>query len=305
MNCFINGEITLNKEYMKSVTIIIPTTCEKTRSKQILRAIKSVLCQELVKIELIIVVNGKKYDKVLFDSLINNAELSVFYLEEGNVSLARKEGVKHISGEYFGFLDDDDEFLPKALFSRVKAMEQDAEIDVVVTNGFFYKDIDIPLVDDDLKSKIYEDPASSFFECNWFASPASLFRVKTIEPYLFDFEFKYFEWTYLFFLLIMYNKNIKYVHTETYRVHENNSSSASKSIEYKIAYSGFLKELKKLNLSKNIKNKIRQKYIVSLNTLANHFLENNNKKEALISHFKCLINGGWRYLPYTRKLFLG
>ncbi len=288
---------------MKSVTTIIPTTCEKSRSELILRAINSVLDQEGVKLEVIIVVNGKKYDTALLDSIKNNHQLKVIYIPKGNVSFARSEGIKYVTSDYFGFLDDDDEYLQHSLSTRANEMEREPGIDVIVTNGYIHEDADTLLVDNHIENKIKQDLALSFFERNWFASPASLFRKNTVAESIFEFDFKYFEWTYLFFRLITEQKKIKYSDSITYRKYENNSLSISKSLDYRLALPDFLLELYKLPLATNIKDRIRKKYQMSLNLTSNYYLDNNKRKQAIMFHVKCLLNGGWQYLPYTRKLF--
>mgnify|MGYP000007253688 CR=1 FL=1 len=287
---------------MNSVSIIIATTCQASRSKSLLRAIGSVLGQENVRSEVIVVVNGEGYDHELFDCLNKNNQLKVVYRREANVSLARYEGVGHVTSEYFGFLDDDDEYLHHSLSRRVNEMEGDADIDVIVTNGYVHKGTDKLLVGDILQNKIEQNLVLSFFDVNWFSSSSSLFRRRTVSQRVFEFDFKYFEWTYLFCQLIIEKKNIKYCDAVTYRIHVNNSCSASKSEAYSLAQPEFLLELYQLPLKKEIKVKIKKKYQTSLNVISAYYLDNNKRKEAVRFHVRCLRNGGWGYITYTRKL---
>lgn len=287
-----------------AVTVIIPTTCEEKRFQFLDRAITSVLNQNDLTLDVIIVVNGDKFDNSLLDHLEKNTKLRIIRLAEGNVSIARYVGVCEARGDFFCFLDDDDEFLPDAIYQRIILFSHNPEADVVVTNGYIYTDHDEPLVPDFLKSEIDKDPSKSFLAFNWFASPASMFRTSRIEPALFNMQYKYFEWTYLFFLLLSKGKTIKYDDCLTYRKYEDHPLSVSKSNEYFLSHPAFLLTLHGLPLDSGIRKIIASNYVSSLNSLSNIQMSQGHLKKAWISHIKCLMNGGWRYLPYTRHLLL-
>jgi hypothetical protein len=119
---------------------------------------------------------------------------------------------------------------------------------------------------------------------------------------LFDFQYKYFEWTYLFFLLLSERKRIYFRDALTYRKYEDNPLSISKSVEYGSAYPGFLLKLMALKLEPDVKRGIKAKYLNALNTQANLELSQGRKWRAWQAHLKCLSSGGWRYLAFTRHL---
>ena len=288
-----------------SVSIIIPTMCQAARAALLMRAIQSVVTQAGVSVEILVVINGDKCDADLATRLEHDARLRVIRLNDANVSIARHEGVRQAKGDFFCFLDDDDEFLPGGLFCRASILVQNELIDVAVTNGYEHcAGEDLPLVKQGIAESITSDPGVSFFHGNWFASPASLFRAKTIGSELFDFSFKYFEWTYLFFLLLSRGKRFHYVETLTYRKYEDNPLSISKSIEYTIAYPDFLQSLAQLPVGPDIKRLIRKRYVTALNTQSGIELKQGCWTRAWKTHIKCLINGGWQYLPYTRHLLI-
>ncbi len=110
------------------VSIIIPTTCLAQRASLLRRAIDGVLSQAGVYLELIVVVNGTCFDQTLYSALRTDERFQVLYLPEGNVSAARSAGLRAAQGEFYGFLDDDDEYLPGALFTRVTEMRRDSTI---------------------------------------------------------------------------------------------------------------------------------------------------------------------------------
>ena len=119
---------------------------------------------------------------------------------------------------------------------------------------------------------------------------------------MFDFHFKYFEWTYLFFSLVARRKKIVFDEAITYRIYEDNPLSVSKSTEYSLAYPGFLQELQQLDLPGRVKAALHDKYVTALNSQSNLYRQQGRWLDAWKFHIKCLTNGGLRYLPYTRRL---
>ena len=288
-----------------TISVIVPTMCQASRAMLLHRAIESICTQCEVSLEVLIVVNGTRYDQQLISLLEQDMRLRVIRLEEANVSAARYKGVQQATGDFFCFLDDDDEFLPGALSQRVNIFHQRADVDVVVTNGFEHRaGLDSPLVTPGSASEIAENPGESFLRNNWFASPAALFRAKSIDCELFNFSYKYFEWTYLFFLLLAKGKRFFYDDAFSYRKYEDNPLSSSKSMEYSMAYPDFLLSLAELPLAPNITSTIREKYLTALNSRSILEMQQGSWGRAWRSHMKCLLSGGWRYLPYTRKLVI-
>ena len=84
-----------------NISVIIATTCEAKRRESLRRAIDSVFTQEGVDVELIIVVNGDRFDAQMLKELKSNPNLKVHYLPEANVSAARKFGKSVASKEFF------------------------------------------------------------------------------------------------------------------------------------------------------------------------------------------------------------
>src|SRR6187549_269028 len=99
---------------MATITIIIPTACEARRVSLLHRALDSVVAQEGVDVHPVVVVNGSRVDESLCASIVARPGVTVLRRDEGNVSAARRAGMRLVDGAYFGFLDDDDEFLPGA-----------------------------------------------------------------------------------------------------------------------------------------------------------------------------------------------
>ena len=287
------------------VSVIIPTICSKARAASLTRAIDSVFLSVNLYIQVIVVVNGEKYDLEAIKALNNDSRLTIIMLPVGNVSLARYEGLMRSAGEFFCFLDDDDELLPDGLTLRANFLKNNNAVDVVVSNGFVSNGgEDIPLVASDKAEQINANKEKAFLEQNWFASCAPLFRASSINPEIFKINLKHFEWTYIFFLLVSLNINLHFIGTVGYRKYEDNQDSVSKSSEYFMAYPGFLLKLFNLNISLNVKKIIRKKYLTALNGLAKHELSLGLLRRAWGTHFKCVARGGWGFLPFTRHLVM-
>lgn len=282
------------------ISIIIPTTAERSREAMLERAISSTLSQERVAAQIIVVVNGDRFDGPLVARLRSDPRLVVIQRYEGNVSAARYEGLIAATGEFFCFLDDDDEFLPGALALRAALFTADA--DVVVTNGFLDEGSgDAVLVPAAVAARANADPASSFLRFNWFASPGSMFRTATVPPTLFDMRLRHFEWTRLFFALLAAGKVIRFYDCPTFRKFEH-AGSVSRSLEYMAAYPAFLRELMTLDLNPAVRRALKAKYRTALNALSRLEMRRRRRLAAWLAHLRCLLSGGWQYLPYTRHL---
>lgn len=284
------------------VSVIVPTTCETARGAQITRSIGSVFAQTGVAAELILVVNGSLVDQCLLDQWRGEPRLTVHRIDEGNVSRARVAGLRHATGDFFSFLDDDDEFLPGALELRARLLRDHPEFDVVVTNGFRHNDGDVAHVSAEFESAIHADVGGSFLQRNWFASPASMFRRATCEISLFDTGLRYFEWTYLFFRLLSSSKRFHFDGRLTYRIYENNPASISRTAQYELAWPSVLRRVLDLPLESRLKVLIRDSRLTALNHSSVLQLKGGYVGEAARLHWQCLMAGGWRYLPYTGRL---
>ncbi len=285
------------------ISVVMPTTCEAVRAERIERAVDSVLSQSGVQLELLFVANGGQEDAGLLGKIAGRAGVRVIRHSEGNVSRARHAGRVEAHGELFCFLDDDDELLPGALATRLALCHQHANADIVVTNGYLSASgSDSPLVQPGRSQEIHQDLGASLLRANWFASPAATFRSAANPPELFDFQRRHFEWTYLFFLLLARGKRIYYDESISYRVYADSPGSASKSAEYAAAYPPFLLELARLPMPDEWRREIRRKYHAALNTQSRTAMDGGALQLAWRLHCRCLLQGGWRYWPYTRHL---
>ena len=95
--------------------------------------IESVLAQTYTHWQLIAVDDGStdKSGAVIDSFAAADKRIVPLHLQNGGLSTARNEGVKHAEGELIYFLDGDDRMLPEMLATLVKHM-QDTDSDIVV-----------------------------------------------------------------------------------------------------------------------------------------------------------------------------
>jgi glycosyltransferase involved in cell wall biosynthesis len=296
-----NG-LSINSNGLHAVSVIIPTTCERKRWNFLQSAIQSVLSQRGVAIELIVVVNGNRFDSEMVQELRAMNAVRVLTRTEGHVSRARHFGLEASSGEFFAFLDDDDELLPDALKARVEYLVAVPAADVVVTNGLVRAAGETPHVRADVVSEIHADPWRSFLVHNWFSSPAALFRRVAIGPEIFDLSYVYFEWTYLFFRLLVLKRRVEFLDVLTYRKVEDNPDSVSKSLPYHLAQPLVIRDMLRMQIPPFVRRNLRKRYVVALNACAVLLLANRDFRGTIRYHAKCILGGGWRYLPFTRRI---
>lgn len=96
---------------MPKVSIILPTF---NRADTIMRAIRSAQTQTFADWELIVVDDGSKDDTA---AIIGNVDprITVIRQENRGMTEARNTALRAAQGDYFAFLDSDDEFLPHHL----------------------------------------------------------------------------------------------------------------------------------------------------------------------------------------------
>jgi glycosyltransferase involved in cell wall biosynthesis len=284
------------------VAVIIPTTCEKKRWKALERAMDGVLAQEGVEARLIVVVNGTRYDPEAFEQLRarEGERLTVLYRAQGSAPLAQLAGREIVDTPFFAFLDDDDEYLPGALATRIAPLLADPGLDFVVTNGV--RDTgagDGPTVPE--TSAIQADPLLALARRNWIASCGGLFRTSSIGPGYFTDPAPYMEWTFLAFRLLVQHR-MRFLDVPTYRLHDS-PGSLSKSSAYLHSEAEVLDRVLALPLPAAVRRVVRRKLGNALHAAAELHLRDGQRQRAWDAHLASLRQpGGWRYLLYSRKL---
>lgn len=285
---------------MNRISVIIPTTCETGRRGSLKRAIASVAAQERVSVELIVVVNGLRFDPECYEELRSMPGLNVAYLEEGSLPLAVKHGRSLATAPYFSFLDDDDEYLPDALWRRLQPLLSDEAIDYVVSNGYScIEGRDRQAVIN--VEAVRNDPLRALLKENWLASCGGLYRSSRVSTGYFDGKTRYLEWTLLAYKLASTRKMV-FVDEPTYRIHDS-LGSLSKSEAFREAEIGVLAQILTLDLPADIKVGLRVKIGRAYHSLSNHYRRQGDFRRAWRCHLASLRHPeGFRYLTYSRRL---
>jgi len=107
---------------MEKISVIIPTY---NGSRNIRRAIQSVLNQDYPNIEIIVVDDASTDDTVAVVKSIKDSRLKlIVHKVNKNGSAARNTGIKASTGKYIALLDDDDEWLPTKLSKQIEYLQK-------------------------------------------------------------------------------------------------------------------------------------------------------------------------------------
>ena len=285
---------------LNRVTIIIPTTCADKRCETLRRAVMSLSTQDTGCPSILIVANGPRANAAILKEFASHPQIEVFRLAESNLPRALAFGRSHVATPYFGFLDDDDEYLPDALRLRLQGLEGNSAAAVCATDGYDFTD-----GRDRIRNVIFpetqQDPLRGLLRANWLASCGGLFRSDLVPERFFDPVTKYFEWTLLAYKLAA-SRRLILLDTPTYRLYES-SESLSRSEAYRLAEPEVLKQICLLDLPKDVQFALRQRVSRAYHSLSSYFLRDGRLREAWGFHARSLFQpSGWQYLSFTARL---
>lgn len=283
------------------ITIIIPTAGRARRSDSLFRTIDSVLSQSGVKVTVLVVLNGTGYEPDVRKRLESRSDIQLIYQERGSYAEARHRGLGLVTSRYFGYIDDDDYFLPGALKERLDVLEADPQCGLVVSNGYYQSAAgrrdyieNFPGGDD--------DPCEQLFKRNWLASSGGLFRSGTVTADFFDPAVEYFEWTFTAFRITQAEIRIRFL-DRPHMVITDTVGALSKSLSYFKSQPKLWEKLKRENRKASLRGPIQQKLMRSHHRLAEKYLVRGNRRLSWMHHLKSMQTFyGLRYLPYSRHL---
>jgi hypothetical protein len=283
-------------------TIMMTTVASSRRAAGLLRAIKSVLEQEGARAIPTVVANGTQIDSELMAHLRSRRDIRLFYRDEASRGSALRFARRQVDTEFFGNLDDDDEYLPHSVAIRLRPLEQDHSVDVVVTNGILIKGedrrISLPNI-----SRFQADPLVGLVDECWLNSSGGLFRSSGVSVEFFDAIPNIMEWTYLAFLLAL-RCRLHFMDEQTFIWNADTPSSISKSSDYVRQLPDVYRSLLKFSMPLRARRMIWKKYVRTLHLLSSVELDERNYGDAWRSHLRSLAHGGVLYLPYTRHLLM-
>lgn len=283
------------------VTIVIASTCETKRADTLRRAVQSLLDQRHRVPRILIVANGSRIDPEVVRSVSALPGVVVEYQSAGSLPNALRYGVSCVETQYFGFLDDDDEYLPDALALRCAALEADPAVDVVVTNGYGCTGGVDELRLGNLE-RVARDPLRALSVENWLTSCGGLFRIDRVSTAYFDGVTRHSEWTLLAYKLAL-TRRIAFIDVPTFRIHLDSPGSLSKSLEYREGQTDALRQIVAMDLPPDVKRAVRSKLGRAYHGLASFYLAEGQRAVALRHHLKSLrAPGGLAYLTFSRKL---
>jgi glycosyltransferase involved in cell wall biosynthesis len=284
------------------ICVILPTIATSERADCLDRAVRSVLAQEGVSIELIVVANGPRCDPEILAELRRSRNVRVVVVEQASFSHAIQIGRSLVNAPYFTELDDDDELLPQALAIRLECMEAAPSIDVVITSGFVrsggFSDINISDF-----TRVRVDPVRALLDSMWLVPCAALYRTATVTADLFEEIPASLEWTYLAFLLAL-RKRISFIDKPTFVYNRDTRHSLSKSKTWIVSQPAALRQMMRLDLPPDVKSRLRMKYVSALHSASDAELNGGHRGQAWRWHLMSLGHrSGWQYVSYTRHLF--
>src|SRR5690349_1965428 len=224
----------------------MPTRALRERAALLKRAIESVLHQAGVRAVPLVVVNGPDSDPALVAELRADSRLRLTILQEADLPAAIRAGRGMVDTEWFAALDDDDFMLPGALAVRLRALQEAAGFDVVVTNGLLRAAGGDRLNIDDM-GVVERDPLRAMLRRNWLLPGSWLCRSDAIDGDFFDGMPRYLECTYLG-LRFASACRIKFIHAPTVLHDLDTPQAESKSRDYKLGWAAALRRLLELDL---------------------------------------------------------
>lgn len=202
---------------------------------------------------------------------------------------------------WFAELDDDDILLPEALSLRVRALEEEPEFDVVVTNGLTRDAAGNRLHINDIFS-VAHDPVRAFLQANWLLPGSWLCRTDNIGSDIFDGMPRFLECTYLALRLAI-DHRIRFLDCPTVVYHVDTPLSVSNSLDYRLGQPAGLRRLLDLDLPQDVLAHFRKILRNACHANARFYAGEGSLNKAWRWHLESLQEpGGWRYVPYTARL---
>ncbi len=282
-------------------TIITATLGRSERAATLHRAVDSVLETNAAPLTILIVVNGDVFDPELVAALERRPDIRVLRIAQRSFANAILAGRREVRTPYFGFLDDDDEYLPGAIDRRLATLEADATADVIVTNGF-RRSVGKESRAFNRLHAVEADPLGTLFCENWLASCGALFRTSSVPLSLFEDYHEHVEWTWFAFKLVNAGLKIRVNNEPSFVINESRDS-ASKSLECLASVVTLYQRVLASPQRPEIRALLRRRLSMAHHSLSSHELEYGSRIKAWRHHLRSLAeSGGWRHARFSLRL---
>lgn len=120
------------------VSVIVPIY---NMEKYLLQCLESLKAQTLKEIEFIVINDGStdRSGEILRDSVKDDSRFKIIEQDNKGYAEVRNVGLKHVTGEYVGFLDSDDWCTPE-LFETLYTIAKTENADLAECSYFYYND---------------------------------------------------------------------------------------------------------------------------------------------------------------------
>lgn len=289
----------------QAITVIIPTTAAPERHRFIRRAVESVLDQNGVEADVLLVANGARRDEAFLKSLEGTPRLTIMRRAEGSLPLALKAGREAITTPFFSELDDDDIILPDGLRRLLDSLVENPKADWAVGNTIVRcpKGRDNNSLHD--LAAIRADPLQALMRSNWLLPGSALFRTARVPASIFADMPKYLEWTYLGVALCLRGAPVFLPEPVTVH-HVGLSHSIDLSREATFGRVAAFKQLIAMPLPSPVTRHFKGRLGALHHSCSMEHLRDGDVRQAWVCHLRSLLHpGGWAYLSFTRYLLRG
>jgi glycosyltransferase involved in cell wall biosynthesis len=286
---------------MTDITVLLPTRALAERARLLARAIDSVLAQDGARVVPHVIVNGTLSDRALVRALCADTRLRVTVRPDADLTGALLAGREALDSPYFAELDDDDVLLPGAIALRLRALEQDATIGAVITNGIRRcgnsDTVHIANV-----AAVRRDPLRALARANWLLPGSWLCRSEAVGTRIFEGMPKYLECTWLA-LHFATQYRIRILAEPTVVWNTDTPLAMSRSRDCTLGLVPALARLLEVEMPDDVRTAFRRKLASAHHAAADLHLRECRYGDAWSSHLRSLRQpGGWRHLPFALRL---
>ncbi len=283
------------------ISLIIPTLADTARRASLRRAIDSAARASVQPVQILVVVNGQRWDPEVLAQLERWPLVRCLQIAEGSLPKALAHGRAAVQTPYFAFLDDDDELLPGALDARLQVMEAGPPCDVVVSNGWREIAGERTRAMQHLDA-VEANPLAALFTENWLASCGGLFRAAGVPQRYLDDHHDFAEWTWLAYCLAIDGVRLRVLDAETFVIHDT-AQSRSKSAAYRASYMHLFERMLSRKPPPAVRRLVSARLASTLHDMADKALGQCRMRAAWTYHVRSLaLAGGMRYLTFSRRL---